>query len=152
HYTEPCTRTVCCKRYVTEQVMECRTICERVPYWTEKTIMKTTYVNQQVTEMRTRVVDHGHWECREVPVGGGGGGGGGGFFGRLGKKKGHGGDCCENACNACPATKTVNCWVPCKTTECYPCTVCKRVPVCQPCTVKVCCYKTVQRQVQCPVC
>src|ERR1044071_3843579 len=31
HYTEQCSRTVCCKRYVTEQVMECRTVCERVP-------------------------------------------------------------------------------------------------------------------------
>jgi hypothetical protein len=140
-YTVPEVRTVCCKRYVTEQCMECRTVCERIPYWTEKTVMKTHWVTQQCTEMRTRCVDKGHYECCEVPCRTG-------LLERLHKK-----DCCDPcACDCCPKTKTVQKWVPCKVTECCPVTVCKRVKVCEPCTVKVCCYKTCTKQVQVPVC
>jgi hypothetical protein len=158
HYTEPCTRTVCCKRYVTEQVMECRTVCERVPVMTQKTIMKERCVTQTCTEMHTKVVDHGHWECKEVPCGPSIGERAGSLLGGLCKKKHH--DCCDscNSCNSCcetsccPKTKTVKCWVPCK--ECVQCpvTVCKKVKVCEPCTVNVCCYQTVTKQIQVPCC
>jgi len=126
------TRTVCCPRYVTETVMVNKTCVERVPVWQDKVITKTRYVTQQVCETRTRCVDRGHWEYKEVPVCGGG----------LLRK----GDCCD----CCPKTKCVKCWVPCKVMETYQVTCCKRVPVCETCTVKVCCYKTVCKTIQVP--
>ena len=155
-YTEQCQRTVCCKRYVTEQVMECRTVCERVPYMTQKTIMKERCVTQQVTEMRTKCVDKGHWECKEVPCGPSMGERAGALLSGLKKHK-RGGDCCDpcaaqTCCCEAPKTKTVKCWVPCMVQEQCPVTVCKKVKVCEPCTVNVCCYKTVSKQVQVPVC
>jgi hypothetical protein len=129
--TEERTRTVCCKRLVTETVMENRTCVERIPGSEDRTITKTRYVTQQVCETRTRCVDRGHWEYKEVPA----------FT--LFKK-----DCCD----PCPKTRCVKCWVPCKVMESYQVTCCKRVPVCETCTVKVCCYKTQCKTVQVPVC
>ena len=147
HYTVPQTRTCMVNRLVTETVMETRNICERVPYWEEKTVMKERWVTQQVTEMKCKTVDRGHYETREVPASPS-------CLERLTARRHHG--CCDPCApqcqEACPRTKCVKCWVPNVVTEQCPVTHCKKVKVCEPCKVKVCCYKTVSKTVQVPVC
>jgi hypothetical protein len=141
----PKTMEVCCNRLVTETVMVNKTVCERVPTWETKTVMKQVCTTQQVTEMVTRKVDKGHWECREVPV-------------EEHKKMGSFGhllhrekeDCCCKC--ACPQYVCKQCWVPCIVCEQVPVTVCKKVTNCVPTQVQVCCYHTVQKQVTVPCC
>jgi len=99
-----------------------------------------------VTEMVSKRVDRGHYECREVecPVRS--------FVSRFGRG---GNDCCD----PCPRpTRTKKVWVSCWVTECCPVTRCKKVcvetpvkcmdNVCKPVwteeKVQVCTYKCVQ--------
>lgn len=133
------TRTVCCMKRVCETCMETRCYTVRVPYCETYTEMRSCRRKVEYTEMRSRTVDHGHYECCSVPAGGG-------LFGFCKKK---GGDCCDPC--ACQPMKTVQKWVPCKVTECYP--VCKTkwvtecVPVCKTRT----CYRCETRTCQVPV-
>jgi len=135
--TKPCTRTV--MKSVCETVNETRTVCVRVPVTEQKTVMTTRYNKVMVTEMRSNMVDHGHWECREVPAPPS-------LRDRLGRLCGKKSDCCE-----CPKTVTKKCWVPCMVCEQCPVTVCKTVCEQVPTTVCVttCRYET--RTETCPV-
>jgi hypothetical protein len=109
--------------------------------------MKThwTYRNECVT--KTKRVDHGYWECCEVPAPFKD------FCNRV--KWSHSRhDCCE--CPPCPATKTVKKWHCNWVTECYTENCCKKVCVQVPevCNVTVtrCVPKQVVRQVTEYVC
>jgi len=121
----------------------CRTVYEKVPVMTEKTVMKACYSYQNVTEMRSHKVDKGHWVCQEVPAPFKD------FCNRLCKK---GGDCCNPCAQPCPATRTVKKWHHCWVTECCPVTVCKKVCTMVPEVVKCCSYQCVAKQVTCKVC
>ncbi len=124
------TRTVTVNKMVPETRMETRVRCVNVPSVEERTVMQTRVSMKQVTEMTTRRVDRGHWECREVPVSNGGGH----LLGRLfhrSHKSSCGDDCCA------PCTKTVRCWVPNWVCEQVPVTRCVRVCEQVPCTIKV---------------
>lgn len=127
-------------------VEETRTRCVTVsvPCVEERTCMEKHWVCKEVTTYKKECVDKGHWECREVPCGPS-------MKDRLfGKKK----DCCDPCADACPKTKTVKCWVPCKEWVCKPCT--KTVKVCEyrPVTKKVTvCKKEVRHETyKCTVC
>jgi hypothetical protein len=143
----PVTRTRCVTTYC--QVPETRNVEVCVPCYETRTVMRPHWTTQNVCETRTRVVDRGHWECREVPVGPS-------CFERLGLGRGGhghrgGGDCCE-PCPPCPRTKTVKCWVPCKVCEQYQVTCCKRVCEMRPCQTQVCVMKRECKQVTCYRC
>lgn len=129
----PVQKTITCYEKKCETVMETRCVTKRIPCWEEKTEMVTRWKCEKVTEMVTKTVRGGHWECCEVPAGGG-------FLSRLSCK-------CPDPC----ATKTVKKWVSECHTECVPVCRTKLVKVCEPCTKKVCTYKCVTEQVQCPV-
>ena len=139
------TMEVCCNRIVHETVMCNKTVCERVPSWETKTVMKQCWHNEMVTENVTKMVDHGHYECREVPV-------------AEHKKLGSMGhllhhekeDCCCKC--ECPKYECKQCWVPCMVCETCQVTRCKKVCTCVPTQVQVCCYHTVQKQVTVPTC
>ena len=129
----PVQKTVTCYERVCETVMETRCVTKRVPCWEEKVEMKTCWKLVKVTEMQTRTVKGGHWECCTAPAGPS-------VFDRL--------------CGKCPdpcATKTVKKWVPECRTECVPVCRHKLVKECVPVCRKVCTYKCVTEQVTCPV-
>lgn len=129
----PVQKQVTCYERVCETVMETRCVTKRIPCWEEKTEMVTRWKVEKVTEMKTRTVRGGHWECCTVPAGQ---------------------SILDRLCGKCPdpcATKTVRKWVPECHTECVPVCRTKLVKVCEPCTRKVCTYKCVTEQVQCPV-
>ncbi|SRR6266545_2237203 len=109
-------RVVTSYQRVCEMRTEVRRTCVRVPVCEQRTVMKPCWSWQCVTEMRTRCVDRGHYECREVPVH---------------HHRRHHNDCCA------PCTKTVKVWVPCKVTECYPVTCRKKVCTMVPHVVRV---------------
>jgi hypothetical protein len=128
---EPKTVTYTEYQKVTKEVMEPRTVTVSVPVTKTVTENVTTWETVQVTEMVSKTVDKGHWECREVPVTPG-------IFSRLFSKKA---DPCDPCAPVCVPTKTVKCWVPCMVTECCPVTKCKKVAVCKPCTRTICTYE-----------
>jgi hypothetical protein len=137
--TFPVTRTRNVTTYVSTPV--CRdvvsTVCERVPCVETRTVMRSHWTTVQETVMKHKRVDHGHYECQEVPDHFRD------FCNRLKYRCHH--DCCE--CPPCPATRTVKCWKSCWVDECYPCTVCKRVCTQVPETCQVTTYKTITKQV-----
>lgn len=126
------TATYTTYRHETYTVMEPRTVCVKVPVIEERVEMVSKLVRKQVTEMRTKTVDQGHWECREVPK----------LLGNLFK----------DPCDPCPATRIKKVWVPCKVTVCEPVTTCKWVRECVPVCKKVCTYRTETRTEMVPVC
>jgi hypothetical protein len=117
-------RVVTTYQRVAECRPEVRRYCVSVPCCEERTVMKPCWSTVTETVMRTRCVDRGHYECREVPVH------------RVSLHRRHHGDCCD-PCPPPPCTRTVKVWVPCKVTECYPVTHCKRVCTMVPTVVKV---------------
>jgi hypothetical protein len=124
-----------------------------VPCVEERTVMKRTYQYQQVTEMVSKRVDRGHWECREVqcPLRS--------ISNRIGSCF-RGRDCCDPCPSTCTPTRTRKVWVSCWVTECCPVTRCKKVcvetpvkcqvTVCKPVwseeKVKVCTYRCVEEK------
>jgi hypothetical protein len=123
----------------TQTVMKC--VCENVQCVEQRTHMKKCVSYQQVTTMCRKCVDKGHYECREVPCGPS-------LCDQL-KKCFHKSDCCEQP--ACPRTKTVKVWVPCKVWVETPVTKCKKVVTCVPVTCNVTVCKKVYKQVPCQV-
>jgi hypothetical protein len=136
--TRTCTRTVCKPVQETTTVM--KTVCECVPTCEQRTVMQQCVSYVPCTKMCKKVVDKGHWECREVPCGP--------SLGDRLKKCFKKDDCCEPCC---VKTKTVKCWVPCKVCVEYPVTTCQRVVTCKPVTVNVTVMKRVEKQVPCQV-
>lgn len=125
-YQEPVTSTITVNKIVCETVMECRTKCVKVPVWEDKITTKSSWKTVCYTEMKSKKVDKGHYECQEVPVREG-------FCARFKKK-----DPC--ACDA-PKTELKKVWVPCMVEECYPVTKSKREKVCEQVCEKVCTYR-----------
>jgi hypothetical protein len=128
------TRTVCHMRRVCETVMENRCYTVKVPVCETRVEMHTTWKRVNYTEMKTRTVDRGHYECCQVPDTGG-------LFGFCKK---------HDPC-ACPPMKTVQKWVPCKVTECYPVCRTKCERVCEPVCKQVTTYRCETRTCQVPV-
>jgi hypothetical protein len=147
---EPVTKTREVTHMVRKQVEKevCRNVTERIPCTETRTVMKSHWSYQTVTEMKTKRVDRGHWTCEEVPAH---------FQNFLAKCKGgfghghRGNDCCEQQCQPepCPKTRTVKKWCSNWVTECYPVTCCKKVCTQTPETCQVTTYKCVTRQVTC---
>jgi len=129
-----------------QRVPECkevvRRVCVKVPCVEERTVMKPCWTYQTVTTYKTRCVDRGHYECREVPS-----------HRAACRAKMHNHrhrhDCCPPPCP--PTTKTVKCWVPCIVKECVPCTKCCKVCVMKPECVRVCSYRNEWREERCQV-
>jgi hypothetical protein len=149
-YKEECvpetrTRTYTVNHMVPEVKEVIKTHCVKVPVVEERTCMETRTHYETVTKYVSKCVDHGHYECREVPCGPS-------FSERLHKlcRKS---SCCDDPCaeSCCPATKTVKVWVSCKVTEQVP--VCCRQKVCEQVPVKKCVttYRTETRQEVCHV-
>jgi hypothetical protein len=140
---EPVTKTREVCHMVRKQVEKevCKTVHDRIPCTETRTVMKTKWSYQTVTEMRSKKVDRGHWVCEEVDAP---------FQNFLAKlhhccKKN---DCCE-PCPPCPKTRTVKRWCSNWVTECYPVTCCKKVCCQVPQTCTFTTYKCVARQVTC---
>ncbi len=146
-------RTVCCTRRVPVMKTVCKKVCVTVPVCETRTVMKPCYSYQNVTTMKCRTVDRGHYECREVfscckAIGQ--------FCGGLfsGGHHNRGGDCC-NPCPPCPPpppTRTVKVWVPCMVTEQCPVTCCKKICTMVPSTCTVTVNRTEWREQTCQVC
>jgi hypothetical protein len=139
----PETRTRTCTVYknVPEVKTVTRSYCVCVPVVEERTVMRAHVTCKPVTTTCRRCVDHGHYECREVPC-----------HERHCKglltglfHKHHG--CCDDCCEPCPPpTKTVKVWVPCKVWEEVPVTRMERVCEYRPEVCKVTTYKREMRQ------
>jgi len=135
--TRPCTRTVL--RPVCETVNETRTVCVKIPVVEQRTCMTTRWVRKPVCETERKMVDRGHYECREVPApktlrdc----------FASLCGKKN----DCCE-----APRTVSKRVWVPCWVCEERQVMKCKMVCEQVPHTVCVRTCKTEMRTEVVPV-
>jgi len=132
-------RTVTVNKMVAETKTEQRTVTTCVPTEEERTTYKTSYVCKQVTEVKHKCVDKGHYECKEVPCGPSMGE-------RLHKLCSRNSCECESSCQqACPKTKSVKVWVPCPTYIDVPCTRTVRECVRTPVTCKVTVMKPVQK-------
>ncbi len=145
------TRTCTVMRRVTEEVEELRTVCVCTPVQEERTVMKRVVTCVPVTTTVCKTVDHGHYECREVPCGPSFGERMRGLFA---KHKRHDECGCESACEtACaPRTKTEKVWVPCKETIQVPCTRMEKRVTCVPEKVCVTVNKMVSTQQKVKVC
>jgi len=123
------TRTVTVYDKVPVEETRTRTICVNVPCVEERTCMEKHWVCKQVTTYKKKCVDKGHYECKTVECKPG-------LVERLCSKKKC--DPCDPCCEqACPKTKTVKVWVPCKVWIDEPCTK----------TVRVCEHRPVKKQV-----
>jgi hypothetical protein len=136
--TRPCTRTV--MRQVCETVNVTRTVCVKVPVVETRTCMTTKWTPTLVTEMVSKMVDRGHWECRECPAPPT-------WRDRLAKLCRKKNDCCD----PCPKTVTKRVWVPCMVCETCPVTRCKMVCEQVPHTFTVHTCKTEMRTETVPV-
>jgi hypothetical protein len=115
----------------------CRTVCTMVPTVEHKVVCKRHYSYVTETHMACRTVDHGHYECKEVPC----------CWKSMCnhmRHMCHRHDCCEEECP--PPTRTVKCWVPCLVTEQYPVTKCRKVCTVEQVTVPVTVCRPVYRQ------
>src|SRR5207253_10529681 len=121
--------------------------------------MKSVTTCVPLTTTVCKTVDHGHYECREVPCGPSFGERMGGLLAKCKRHKscgcdsGCGGDSgcgCETAC--APRTRTEKVWVPCKETIQVPCTRMERRVTCVPEKVCVTVNKTVATQQKVMVC
>jgi hypothetical protein len=144
-------KTICVtKRIPIEECVPTK-VCKTITVKEERIVTKNCYQNVEKIVNKQRLVELGHWECRErQPL----------LGGLL-----HGNDCCNpcgnscnSGCNACARTYKV--WVCCPKYECCPVKVCERVcvpqqvkvcvPVCkrveETVMVKRCTYKCVQEQ------
>jgi hypothetical protein len=151
--TETRTRTCTVMRHVTEEVEETRCVMVCNPVQEERTVMKRVVTCVPVTTTVCKTVDHGHYECREVPCGPSMGERLRGLFAKCRKHD----DCgcgCESACEtACaPRTKTEKVWVSCKETIQVPCTRMERHVECVPEKVCVTVNKMVATQQKVKVC
>jgi len=126
------TRSFTVNHIVNECRDEIRTITKFVPVCEDRTVTKNVWSTQTVTEMCTKTIDKGHYECYQVercPN----------CFEKL--RDGH--KCC---CTPCYYS-TKKCWVPCLETCSYPVTKC--IKVCTPVTevIKVTVCKPVTEQI-----
>jgi hypothetical protein len=131
--TVPVTKQVTCYERVCETVMETRCVTKRIPCYEDRVETVTRWKCEKVTEMQTRTVRGGHYECCTAPAGQ---------------------SVLDRLCGRCPdpcATKTVKKWVPECHTECVPVCRTKLVKHCEQVCRKVCTYKCVTEQVTCPV-
>lgn len=128
------TRTVCCMKRVCETVMENRCYTVRVPVCETRVEMKHCWKRVQYTEMRSKTIDRGHYECCCEPAG----------RGLFGLRR-------PDPCDCCPHTKTVKKWVSCKTTECVPVCKSRLERVCEPVCKTVTCWHKETRTCQVPV-
>jgi len=135
----PETKTRTVNKMVQETKTEMRDVCKCVAVVEEKTVMQTHTTCKPVTKMVKKCEDHGHYECKEVECGPT-------LAERL-KKCFHHNDCCDSCEAACPRTKTVKCWVPCKVWVEKPVTCYERVCEQKPVTCKVTTYKRVTEKV-----
>jgi hypothetical protein len=137
--TVPETRTRTCTVY--ERVPEVRTVvrhvCENVPTVETRTIQERVVTCKPVTKTVRKCVDHGHYECREVPCHSK-------EFRNTLHRLCHRNDCCEEACE--PATKTVRVWVPCPVWEEHTVTVNERVCEYRPKIIQVTVCKRVMHE------
>jgi hypothetical protein len=142
----PETRTRTCTVYKTVPEVRAITknVCVCVPVVEERTVMQTCVSYKTETVMKRRCVDHGHYECCEVPCGPT-------FRERLHKLCHRHKGCCDECEPCCVRTKTVRKWVSCPTWEEYPTTCCRRVCESKPVTCKVCTYRREVRQESCQV-
>jgi hypothetical protein len=106
------TRTCTINKMVPVVVNETRCIHKCVPTVETRVVTKCIPVCKTVTEMCSKTVDKGHWECREEICGPS-------FFSKLKSKLSH--DSCECS-EPCPTVKTKKVWVACLVTEQYPVT------------------------------
>jgi len=128
----PKTRTVCTMKKVCETVMETRCTTVKVPVCEQRVEMKSTWKKVSYTEMKSKTVRSGHYECSEVPA-------------RTGLF--HKSDPC--CCECC--TKTVKKWVSCKETVCEPVCKTKWEKCCEPVCKTVHSYRCETRTCQVPV-
>jgi hypothetical protein len=136
------TRTITVNKMVPVTCNVTKTITKCVPTVETRCVTKCVPVCKTVTEMCTKTVDKGHWECKEevsCP----------GFFEKAKHKLFHHNDC--ECSEPCPTVKTKKVWVACPTTECYPVTKTIRSHETITSTVQVTVNKQVCETVVCPV-
>jgi len=126
---------------VMKDVTKC--VCKTITTTEKRIVKKTCYKNVEDVVNRQRLVELGHWECRERQP----------LFGGLF----NGGDCCNTGCDpcnkgCCQRTVQHKVWVYCPKYECCPVKVCKKVCCTQDVEVCVPVCKRVQEQVTCKVC
>jgi hypothetical protein len=128
----PEVRTRTCTYYtqVPEVRNVVRNVCTCVPVVEERTVMQTHVSYKPVTTVSRRCVDHGHYECREVPCPPS-------FWERMRKHFHHHKDCCCEPEPCCVRMKTVRVWVPCPVWEEVPVTCMQRICESVPVTCKV---------------
>src|ERR1700722_226346 len=117
------TYTTTCYQSVPEYKDVVRTVCVPVTTCEERVVYKKQVICKQVTEYKTKKVNHGYWECCEVPVTD--------WFAAFRK---HG---CNDCCEPCVKTRTKKVWHNNWVCETYP--VCRTVheTICVPTTCKV---------------
>jgi len=135
-----------CTKTIVRKVPEWRDVCQTCyrweSVWETRTTFKRVTVCKQVTTVRTKWVDQGHYEYQCVPACPG-------LLSRF-KKKSCGG--CDDCCEPCPPMKTKKVWVPCKVCIEVPCTKTVRCTECVPCTTQVCVKRRVPYQTVTKVC
>ena len=142
---EPVTKTRTVTHMVRKPITKtiCKTVYDRVPVTHTKTVMRSHWVTQRYTVMKTKRVlrFHKYQTCVNAPLKT--------LCNRIQYHCTK--DPCCPGCPPCPATRMVNRCKPCWETVCYPVTCCKRVCVQRPECVTCTSYKCVPRQVQCQV-
>jgi hypothetical protein len=136
------TRTCVVNKMVPEVQTVVRKVCVCVPYVQERTVMQTFVTCKPETTIVRRCVDHGHWECCEVPCGPT-------LCDRI--KRCFRRRCCCDCEPCCVRTKTVKHWVPCPVWEEVPVTCMRRVCECRPVVCRVTCYRHEVREETCQV-
>ncbi len=152
--TECRERTCCVVKYVPVMTTVQKKVCKTVTVNEKRIVNKTCYKNVSETVQQKRLVELGHWECKERPA-------------LLGSLFTHGGGCgtgcatgcntgcatgCNTGCNTCARTVSHKVWVYCPKYDCCPVQVCKRVCYTQPVEVCVPVCKRVEECVTCQVC
>jgi hypothetical protein len=136
------TRNVTVYTRVPEMQTCIKKVCVKVPCWEDKVVCEKHWVTVPETKTVRKCVDHGHYECREVPCGPSFGERLSGLLASCKKK-----DCCDPCATSCcetpcPRTKTVKVWCANKVWEESCVTVCKKVCEERQVTKKVCTMKT----------
>lgn len=134
---ETYTRTVMVSKTVPTVVDEVKTVTEYVPTCETRTGYKTEWQCREVTYMKKKWVDQGHYVCKEVECGPS-------LSDRFKKM-------CDPCYCPCPRTKTVKEWCPNKVCIEEPCTKVERFCVKVPYTYTVNVCKPVCKQIVCKV-
>ncbi|HEY8503262.1 MAG TPA: hypothetical protein VIL46_01685 [Gemmataceae bacterium] len=134
---QTCTKTVTVHKMVKECVMECRTVCVKVPCIETKVEYKSHLKLKRVCETRTTWKKQGHWEYRCEPARES-------LFERLCGKK-------DDCCDPCPKYEMKKHWVKERVPVCETVSRLKLVRECEPVCKQVCTYKTEYRTQMVPV-